>query len=59
MTGEKLQKLIGGKYFLPVLSFLIAPVSYTHLDVYKRQIYTFVNDFLIKNTVIFLNYMLK
>ena len=43
MTGEKLQKLIGGKYFLPVLSFLIALCIWIYVVVYQSDKYGYVH----------------
>ena len=40
MTGEKLQKLIGGKYFLPVLSFLIALCIWIYVVVFVNTQHT-------------------
>lgn len=40
MTGEKLQKLIGGKYFLPALSFLIALCIWIYVVVFVNTQHT-------------------
>ena len=46
-TGRALLREIKMRCRLPVITNLSKPVSYTHLDVYKRQLY---NDRLLVNT---------